>query len=107
MPTPTQTTRPPALPIPSFDALCRTYPTLRMLRAEAEDFQGNDDPRFCANEAWYGHGFRQASLRNRVVTVADKAAKRFGQSAYDAVYDSVYDLLPDCRDCGCFRREDY
>ena len=103
MPT-TITTAPP---IPSFDALCRSYPTLRRLAAEAETFQGNDDPRFCANEVWYGRGLRQASLRNRVVTVADKSARRFGQRAYDAVYDGVYDRLPDCRDCGCFRREEY
>lgn len=102
-----ETKQKPAAPVPSFDALCRAYPTLRMFCAEADDFQGNDDPRWCANEAWYGRGLRQASLHNRVVTVADKAAKRFGQRAYDAVYDGVYGRLPDCRDCGCFRREEY
>lgn len=98
---------PTIVPIPSFDSLCRTYPTLRMFVAEAEDFQSNTDPNFCANEAWYGHAHRTPSLRNRVVTIADKAARRFGQRAYDAVYDGVYQRLPDCRNCGCLSREDY
>ncbi len=94
--------------LPTFDTLCRTYPTLRMLADEAEQFQENDDPNFCANQAWYGHGRWQKSLRNRVVTIADKAVKRFGQQrVYDVVYDGVYDRLPDCRRCGCLSREDF
>ena len=99
-------TQKPTAPVPSFDTLCRTYPTLRMFVTEAEGFQTNTDPSWCANDAWYGHGRRHYSLRNRVVTIADKAAKRFGQRAYDVVYSGVYELLPDCRNCGCFRRED-
>jgi len=70
---------PPA--IPSFDQLRRTYPTLRALEAEAEAFEQNTDPHYCANEVW------------------------FGQRAYDAVYDGVYQKLPDCRRCGCFNPE--
>jgi hypothetical protein len=101
MTTPTQASE----PIPCFEALCWTYPTLRMFVAEAQDFQSSADPNFCANDAWYGHGRRQASLRDRVVTVADKAARRFGQRAYDVVYGGVYDLLPNCRNCGCLSRE--
>ena len=93
--------------VPTFDALCRIYPTLRMLAAEAEDFQASTDPHFCANSVWYGHGNRQQSLRNRVVTIGEKAVKRFGQRAYDTVYDGVYQQLPDCRACGCLSREDF
>ncbi len=93
--------------LPSFATLCRQFPTLRLLASEAENYQCNIDPSFCANGAWYGHGRGQVSLRNRVVAVADKAAKRFGQQAYDVVYENVYDRLPDCRDCGCLSREDF
>jgi len=96
---------PPPPAIPSFDQLRRTYPTLRALEAEAEDFEQNTDTNFCANEVWYGHTRRQDSLRNRVVTVATKAAARFGQRAYDAVYDGVYQKLPHCRRGGCFNPE--
>lgn len=93
-------------PVPSLDQLRRAYPTLQMLEAEAEDFQGNSDPHFCANNIWYGHDRRQQSLRSRTITIADKAVKRFGQQqAYDVVYSGVYEKLPDCRACGCFNPE--
>lgn len=96
-------TQPAALP--ALDALRRAYPTLRMLEAEAEAFQGTTCPHFCANSIWYGHTSRHPSLRNRTVTVANKAVKRFGtQRAYDLVYSAVYQKLPDCADCGCIRQ---
>lgn len=94
--------------LPTLDPLRRAYPTLRMLEAEAEAFQETTDPHFCANSAWYGRTGRGPSLRSRVVTIADKAVHRSGpQRVYDLIYDAVYQKLPDCKNCGCLRREDF
>ncbi len=102
-------TRPPTCPsVPSFDALRRRYPALSVLAREADRIAENAGADFCANRAWYEHPYgNQHSLRRRVVRIADNAAKRYGQRAYDVCYQGIYDRLPDCRECGCPRREDY
>jgi len=102
MSSPTRTSSCP--PVPSFDALRRRYPTLSVLAHEADRIAENAGPDFCANRAWYDGDKWCPSLRDRTIKIANKAARRYGQCAYDVCYRGVYDRLPDCRECGCFDR---
>ena len=104
MPTTDTRNRPKAV---TFERLCRAYPTLRLLAEEADSYaeEGNE-PHFCANRAWYDEHVppRQPAGSGDPHRRPRREAVR--QRAYDAAYMGVYDRLPDCRDCGCFRRED-
>jgi hypothetical protein len=87
----------------TFDELCQLEPHLLDLAAAAR--RCCDDPAlpsFCANQVWYGDGFRKrldqlAGWHSRHPNPVVRS-----QGAYDVAYDAIYQMLPDCRGCQCW-----
>lgn len=92
---------------PTWEELAAGEPRLLHVLAAAqrigEDF--GSDPRFCADD-WF---HRRGGLKTQVVELVGWRRKDNAvlgtPGAYDVAYQRVFDVLPNCRDCSCFRSD--
>ena len=90
----------------TWEELVERQPWLAELERMVLAVDGSD-PRFCANEAWFGYGAHRGHgikprMERLVGWLADAPDPTLRTSAaYDAAYRALYRLLPDCAGCGC------
>jgi hypothetical protein len=87
-----------------LNKLIAQEPRLLKLYERALSFHRATDPRFCANEVWYGYSDVRTGLKERLCMLVGWEARKLTlrtEEAYDVAYDAIYEALPDCRACGC------
>jgi hypothetical protein len=96
----------------TWEQLAAISPGLRGLFNEAKSLRSvaARNPRFCANEIWFGKHQRGHGMKGRLCMLVgfeslDPRLK--SPEAYDIAYQTIYRALPDCRACGCGDLIDY
>jgi hypothetical protein len=86
----------------TLDEIMEIEPALRELETGLKKISSKGDPKFCANDLWYGcrgNMSYRALLNKFVGWEAHEPALRT-MYAHDLMYQYLYGLLPDCRHRG-------
>ena len=87
----------------TFEEMCELEPALEALKESIRWMPRilGRRKRFCANEWWY---FCYKQILCCLVGWDARHPQLKGEHNYNVAYDTLYHLLPDCRNCSCFRR---
>ena len=83
----------------SFTDLMIMEPRLAVLAKDIKAVKGDAD-NFCANWHWYKH------FKPRLVSLVGDSAEDVNLQTsmiYDLAYETLYQMLPECKNCFCFR----